>query len=215
MTDRLFLALTDCIKFLLPRLTSNITFKFVLMEIHGPWKTLNSKTVHDCPWIRVDVHDVKNPANKDGQYHTVHFKHIAVGVVPLDEDLNTYLVGQYRYPLKQYSWEICEGGGKLDVNPMESGKRELMEETGIEAKEWKEILTMHLSNSCSDEYGLVFVARDLTFHEPEPDEDEELELKKVPFDEFYQMVINGEITDSLSVGAALRLKIMIDNNEIQ
>ena len=102
-----------------------------------------------------------NPSGGNGIYGKVHFKNIAVGVIPLDEDWNTWLVGQYRFPLDQYSWEIPEGGGGMDEDPLEAAKRELLEETGLVAKEWTKILTMHLSNSVSDELAVIYLAREL------------------------------------------------------
>ncbi len=181
---------------------------------HNPWKTLKSELVYESPWISLTKHDVINPAGNPGIYSTIHFKGLAIGVVALDDNYNTWLVGQYRYPIKQYSWEIPEGGGKLDVPPLESAKRELLEETGIVAKKWIKIQEMHLSNSATDEFCILYVAQDLTFQQSQPDEDERLEVKKVSFDDFYNMVLNGEITDSLSVTAALKVKILIDERKL-
>lgn len=179
------------------------------MEQHGPWKTLNSEIKYETPWIRITHHDVINPGQQPGQYGVVHFKNLAIGILALDEDYNTWIVGQYRYPLKEYHWEIPEGGGKLDVPPLASAQRELLEETGIKAKSWTEIQTSHLSNSATDEFAILYVAKDLTFHEAEPEEDEELEIRKLPFEELYQMVCRGEITDSLTVMAVLRAKLLM------
>jgi ADP-ribose pyrophosphatase len=179
------------------------------MEQHGPWQTLASKSVYESPWIEVSHHDVINPGEKPGQYGVVHFKNLAIGILPLDEDYNTFIVGQYRYPLKEYHWEIPEGGGKLDVPPVDSAKRELLEEVGLKAARWTEIQTMHLSNSATDEFALIYVAQDLTYHTPEPEEEEEIEIRKLPFSELYEMVQKGEITDSLTVAAVLKAKLMM------
>jgi 8-oxo-dGTP pyrophosphatase MutT (NUDIX family) len=165
--------------------------------------------MHESPWISVTKHDVLNPAGNPGTYSVVHFKNLAIGVLPLDAEYNTWLVGQYRFPIGQYSWEIPEGGGDLDVAPIDSAKRELKEETGIEAKKWTKVQEMHLSNSASDEFCILFVAQDLTFGESEPEEVEQLEIRKLPFEELYQMVCRGEITDSLTVTSALKVKLLI------
>ena len=109
-------------------------------ENKNPWKTLTSEIVHDNPWIKVVHHDVINPAGNKGIYDIVHFKNLAIGIIPLDDDNNTWLVGQYRYPFNKYTWEIPEGGGELNVSPLESAKRELSEETGIKAKKFNKIL---------------------------------------------------------------------------
>ncbi len=179
------------------------------MEEHGPWKTLNSNKVYDTPWISVTHHEVINPGNKPGQYGVVHFKNLAIGIVPLDEDYNTIIVGQYRYPLKEYHWEIPEGGGDLNVPPLDSAKRELLEETGAKAEKWTLIQEMHLSNSATDEFALIYVAQDLSYFDPEPEEDEELEIRKLPFAELYRMVVDGEITDSLTVAGVLKVKLLM------
>ena len=180
----------------------------------NPWKTKHSELKYENPWISVTEHQVVNAAGNDGIYGTVHFKNIAIGIIPLDKDNNTWLVGQFRYPLNQYSWEICEGGGKHHVDPLISAKRELLEELGIKAEKWGKLLDMHLSNSVSDEVGIIYVAKDLTYHNPEPEEDEILELKKISLNDAYEMVMKGEITDSLSVAGILKTKIWVDKNLI-
>lgn len=176
----------------------------------NPWITKSSETVYDNPWIKVTEHQVINPAGNDGIYGTVHFKNLAIGIVPVDEDMNTWLVGQYRYPLDEYTWEIPEGGGKLGVPPLESAKRELLEEVGLEADSWEIIQESHLSNSVSDEKGILYLAQDLTYKEPNPDEEEDLQLKKLPLKEAVQMVLDGKITDSLSVMALLKVKLILN-----
>ncbi|GAB4144989.1 MAG: NUDIX hydrolase [Bacteroidia bacterium] len=175
----------------------------------NPWKTLQSEKVYESPWISVTKHDVINPGGSPGTYSVVHFKHLAIGILPLDEYNNTWLIGQYRYPINQYTWEIPEGGGKHGVDPLDSAKRELMEESGITAKTWIKIQEMHLSNSASDEFCILYIAKDLSFGDAQPEEDEQLQIAKVPFDEVYQMVCDGRITDSLSVTAILKAKLMM------
>ena len=151
-----------------------------------------------------------DPSGRPGIYGVIHFRNLAVGIVPLDEDLNTWIVGQYRYPIQAYSWEIPEGGGRRDLPPLESAKRELLEEVGISATEWQEVLRMHLSNSASDEEAIIYVARELSFQPPEPDHDEELQVRKLPFQQLYHMVMQGEVTDSLTLAAVMKVKLMLD-----
>jgi 8-oxo-dGTP pyrophosphatase MutT (NUDIX family) len=174
-------------------------------EDSQPWTTLSSEIKYDNPWITVTEHQVMNAAQSPGIYGTVHFKNLAIGIVPVDRDGFTWLVGQYRYPLEKYSWEIPEGGGKLKVPPLESAKRELKEETGLEANAWELILEMHLSNSVTDERALVYLATDLTEGNATPDEDEVLAIRKVSLRDALQMVERGEITDSISVAALLKI----------
>lgn len=179
------------------------------MEEHNPWTILDSQKIYENNWIGVTEHQVLNPSGGKGIYGEVHFRNYAIGILPLDQDMNTWLVGQYRFPLKAYSWEIPEGGGPLALEPLDSAKRELQEETGLIATEWTEIQRMHLSNSVSNELAIIYIARGLTMGEAEPEETEELVLRKLPFEEAYQMVMDGAITDSMSVAALLKTKILL------
>lgn len=173
--------------------------------IENPWKTLRSEQVYESPWIKVVKHDCLNPANKPAIYSVVNFQNLAIGILPLDENGYTWLVGQWRYPLNAYSWEIPEGGGPHGIDPLESAKRELKEETGIIANQFTEIMRLHLSNSATDELAIVYVAKDLSFEESEPEESEVLQVKKVHINEAFRMVNIGEITDAISVAAILKV----------
>ncbi|MCX6312835.1 MAG: NUDIX hydrolase [Bacteroidetes bacterium] len=181
----------------------------------NPWKTHSSEDVYESPWISVHKHIVTNPGGLPGTYSVVHFKNLAIGVIVLDEENNTWLVGQYRYPIEQYTWEIPEGGGKLEIDPLDSAKRELLEETGIVAKKWTKIQEMYLSNSASDEFCILFLAQDLSVGKSQPEPDEELQLVKIPFEEVYQMVLCNKITDSLTVTAVLKVKLMMLENDLK
>ena len=178
-------------------------------ETKNPWTVLEKKLVYESPWISVSHHDVLNPAGNLGTYSVVHFKNLAIGVLPLDENFNTWIVGQYRYPHEEFTWEIPEGGGKINVDPVESAKRELEEECGIIAKKFTFIQQMQLSNSATDEVAYIYLAQDLHFTKSAPDENEELYVKKIPFEDLYQLVLNGKVTDSLTVVAVLKTKLMM------
>jgi 8-oxo-dGTP pyrophosphatase MutT (NUDIX family) len=180
----------------------------------NPWQIVSKKVIYDNPWIGLTEYQVINPSGNPGIYGKVHFKNIAIGVIPLDADMNTCLVGQYRFALGQYSWEIPEGGGILDVDPLDSAKRELLEETGLKATRWTEIQRMHLSNSVSDELCIIYLAQDLQQFEPEPEDTEQLIIKKVALDEVYRMVCDGEITDSVTVAAVLKIRLMQMENTL-
>jgi 8-oxo-dGTP pyrophosphatase MutT (NUDIX family) len=174
------------------------------MKIINPWKKLDEIKIYENPWIRVDEHQVINPSGKPGIYGKISFKNKAIGIIPIDNDLNTWLVGQYRYPLDAYSWEIPTGGGPLDEDPMQSARRELREETGITAREWQLIVRIHTSNSVTDEEGFIYSARDLQIGETEFDETEVLAIKKVHLYQAIEMVMKNEITDSLSIAGILK-----------
>ena len=178
----------------------------------NPWTIKSEVEVYDNPWIKLTEYQVTNPAGNPGIYGKVHFKNMAIGVLPLDEEFNTYLVGQYRFPLNQYSWEIPEGGGPEGTDPLKSAKRELLEETGLKAARWTEIQRLHLSNSVSDELSILYLARELTQHEAEPEDTEQLVVKKLPFADVYQMVCECVITDAMTVAAVLRVKLMLTEN---
>lgn len=172
----------------------------------NPWITHSKRPVYDNPWISVSESAVTNPGGGDGIYGVVHFKNRAIGVVPIDDEGNTWLVGQYRYTLNSYEWEIPEGGCDENERPIDAAKRELREETGIIANEFEPILdNIALSNSVTDERATIFVARQLTFTESNPEETEDLQLKKLPLMEAIEWVHKGAITDSVSVMALLKI----------
>jgi ADP-ribose pyrophosphatase len=180
----------------------------------NPWTTLDQQQVYESPWISVEHHEVLNPAGNPGTYSVVHFKKLAIGIVPLDEQNYTWIVGQYRYPLHTYTWEIPEGGGDPNEAPVESAKRELLEECGIIAREYIPIQQLQLSNSATDEVAFLFVAKQLSFTQAQPEENEQLAIRKIHFDDLFNLVESGEITDSLSVAAILRIKLMMLKGEL-
>jgi 8-oxo-dGTP pyrophosphatase MutT (NUDIX family) len=174
----------------------------------NPWTTLTVSERYANPWITVEEHDVLTPAGKPGIYGVVRPRNLAIGVLPLDARGYTTLVGQYRYPLGRYSWEMPEGGGAKAVAPIDSARRELLEETGLLAASWHEILQMDLSNAISDERAFCFLAWDLTQCAPEPEETEQLRLRHVPFAELLAMVLDGAIGDSLTVATVLKAEAL-------
>jgi 8-oxo-dGTP pyrophosphatase MutT (NUDIX family) len=183
--------------------------------MENPWNTLSSKVIYENPWIKVEEDQVLNPSGGKGIYGKVHFKNKAIGVIPLDEELNTWIIGQYRYTLNEYSWEIPMGGGPASLSPLEGAKKELKEETGFSAQKWRQILKIHTSNSVTDEVGYVYIAEDLTKGETSFDETEELEVKKIPFTEAVAMVMEGKITDAISIAGILKAeKILLKEGKL-
>lgn len=170
------------------------------------WKRLTSTTVYDNPWITVYDEQVINPAGGENRYGRVSFKNRAVAILPLAENGDTWLVGQQRYTLGAYSWELPMGGAPLHEEPLAAAKRELSEETGLRAKRWSEIMRLHLSNSITDEVGIVYLAEDLAEGPTAFDETEVLDVRRLPLRDAVRMAESGEITDALSIAALLRLR---------
>ncbi len=177
----------------------------------NPWQTLSQFEVYDNPWINITHRDVITPNSTEGIYGVVHFKNLAVGVIPLDEDYNTWIVGQYRYTLEEYSWEIPEGGCPMDEKPLEAAQRELKEETGLTAEKWTKVLELTTSNSVTDERAICFVAQNVSLGQAMPEDTEDLEVRKLPFEELFQMAMQGKIHDAMSLCTIFKVKQMIDN----
>lgn len=172
----------------------------------NPWTTLSGEEKYDNRWINVTEYQVINPGGGRGIYGKVHFKNKAIGVIPVDSEGNTWLVGQFRYTLDEFHWEIPEGGAPLNEPPLEAAKRELKEETGLTAKKWSQIARLHTSNSVTDEEGFVFLAEDVEVGENQLEETEaDLKVLKLPLKKAIDMVKRGEITDSMSMIGLLML----------
>jgi 8-oxo-dGTP pyrophosphatase MutT (NUDIX family) len=169
------------------------------------WKQLDTRTVYENRWMEVREDHVINPGGGRNHYGYVHFKNRAIAILPLDDEGNTWLVGQQRYTLGEYSWELPMGGAPLDESPLDAAKRELKEETGLGAERWSEVMRLHTSNSITDELGIVYIAEGLTQGEPEFEETEDLEICKLPLQAALQLVNDGKITDAISAAAILRV----------
>lgn len=176
------------------------------MSTENPWKTLASHHIYDNPWISLTEHQVLNPASQPGIYGVVSFKNQAVGVVPYESG-HIWLVGQYRFPLNRYSWEIPEGGCPAGEQPLAAAQRELKEETGLVALHYEPLLQMHLSNSVTDEWGIVYLATGLNMGTAQPEETEALRIQRLPLEQVFEQVESGAITDSLTVAAIYKLML--------
>ena len=180
----------------------------------NPWQTKSSQQVYDNQWISVREDKVINPSGGDGIYGVVHFKNLAIGIVPVDSEQHTWLVGQYRYALEEYSWEIPMGGSPHADGPLEGAIRELKEETGLTAGRWQTLMKVHPSNSVTDETGFIYLATDLTEGQMEHEETEDLLVKRVPVEQAVQMAMTDQITDCMSIAALLRLHIDLQSGAI-
>jgi len=176
--------------------------------VDNPWKTLSTQPVYNNAWIKVEEHQVVNPGGTNGIYGKVSFKNQAVGIIPVDEDGYTWLVGQYRYTLNQWSWEIPMGGSPKKEDKIKTAQRELEEETGLKTANITELLHLHPSNSITDEQGYVFLATELSQGVQQlEDTEKDIQVKKLPFDEAIDMIQNGQITDAISVAGLLYLAL--------
>lgn len=165
----------------------------------NPWQVVDRRVVYDNPWIQVTHHDVIRPDGKPGIYGIVHYRNRAVGVLPIDEHGHTWLVGQYRFALGRYSWELPEGGCPEGESTLEAAKRELREETGLEARQWQLLGRADLSNSISDEVATLYLATELIERQSQPEGTEVLTVRRLPFKDALSMVLDGRITDAISV----------------
>lgn len=172
----------------------------------GPWERRGERLVYDNPWIRVSHYDATAPTGRPAEYGVVSFKNVAVAVLPLHDDGTVTLVGQHRFVTGDYSWELPEGGAPLGEDPLEGAKRELAEETGLQAREWRKVLQMQLSNSITDERAVGYLALGLSPSEcgHPRDETEELALVRAPFREALDAALAGHMEDSLTVAMLLR-----------
>ena len=174
---------------------------------NGPWTRRSRRVAYENAWITIWHDEVTRPDGQPGIYGVVHFANLAVAVLALDDDDRVLLVGQHRYALDLYSWEVPEGGVPFDEAPVDGARRELREETGVEAATWRELARSHLSNSVSDELAILFLATDLTAGVAAPDGTEALDVRWVPFEETLAMTLDGRITDALTVLAVQRFAL--------
>jgi 8-oxo-dGTP pyrophosphatase MutT (NUDIX family) len=193
-----------CCEVLMPNLVTELS----------PWKTISTRHIYENPWISVREDQVIQPSGGKGIYGVVHLRNLAIGILPIDDNEYVHLVGQFRYTLNAYSWEIPQGGcfetadpAKRE-NPLDTAKRELLEETGLIARQWQEMGRSHLSNCVSDELAIMFLAKSLEMKKAEPEETEQFTYKHIPFDDALNMVLKGEITDSMSVIAIMRYQLI-------
>ena len=176
--------------------------------VAGPWTRRTRRVAYENAWITIWHDEVTRPDGAPGVYGVVHFENLAAGVLALDADDRVLLVGQHRYALDAYSWEIPEGGVPDGETALDGARRELLEETGMEAAEWRELARVHLSNSVSDELAVLFLATGLTPGVARPDGTEDLVLRWIPFAEVLEMTLDGRISDAMTVIAVERLALI-------
>ena len=184
---------------------------------HGrPWASASGPApVHANPWFTVEAHEAIAPTGARTPYFVHRPRNLATGVVPLHTDGTVTLVGQWRFPLGRYGWEIPEGGAPFDEAPLEGCKRELREEAGLEAAHWRPILTLELSNASTDEIAHVYLATGLAPCPAAPEATEELTQARAPFTEALHAAVTGRVQDAITVAALLRVHHMAVEGELE
>jgi len=180
------------------------------MKMDNPWQTISCEKQYENPWITVTHRDVINPSGNEGIYGVVEFKKVTVGILPIDKKLNVWLVRQFRYSINQYSWEIPAGGADEGESLLKAAKRELLEEVGLTAKKWTPILDIHPSNAITDEFAKIFLAEQLQISASNLDDTEDIIAQKFPVTEVIQMIMDGKITDSITIATVLKAKILLN-----
>jgi 8-oxo-dGTP pyrophosphatase MutT (NUDIX family) len=180
---------------------------FERSEPVGPWTRRSRRVAYDNPWITIWHDDVARPDGSPGIYGVVHFANLAVGAVVLDDADRVLLVGQHRYTLDAYSWEIPEGGVPPGESALEGGIREVREETGVVADGWREVVRFHLSNSISDEAGVIFAAHAVEHGVASPEPSEDLAIRWLPFEDALAMTTDGRITDAMTIMGLQRIAL--------
>lgn len=183
-------------------------------EDGDPWTVKAVRRSYETQWFAVDDHDVINPAGNPGHYGVIRVPRVAVGVIPIEPDGTVHLVGQWRFPLGRYSWEIPEGGSDPGEAPEACARRELAEETGLRAATLIKVLEMDLSNAVTDERSVSFLAFGLTPGETSPDETEVLKRRTAPFAEVLRRCADGRIRDAITVATVLRAHHMAVTGEL-
>lgn len=173
-------------------------------EDGDPWRVKATSIPFANDWFHVERNEVTRPDGAPGEYTVLRIRRLAVGVLPIDADGRVHLVGQWRFPLARYSWEMPEGGGEPGEAALDCAKRELEEETGLRAARWAQVLEMDLSNSLTDERAVIFLATELTQGALRPDPTEVLRRRSEPFAEVLKRVTDGHIRDAMTVAAMLR-----------
>ena len=171
----------------------------------GDWQQLKRTKIYENPWVTLYEDDVITPAQTKSSYSIIDFKNKAAAAIPIDSEGYTWLVGQYRYSLNKYSWELPMGGSANAEDVLLGAQRELREETGISAKKWTEILRFDMIQSIGKEEAIVYVAQELSFGKLETEDTEELQLMRIHLNDAISMALNGEISDSISLAGLFKL----------
>lgn len=178
------------------------------------WKSLGESVLVDTPWMRVTRHPAVAPTGMTADYVVMRPRNVGTGVLPLHDDGTVSLVGQHRFTLMRYSWEMPEGGAPEGEDPFDAVRRELAEEAGLRAEHWRAALDMDLSNSITDERAMTWVAWGLTPAPLDPDPTEVIVSARVPFRDLLAEVARGAVRDSMTVATAYKAYHMAREGEL-
>lgn len=170
------------------------------MDDFKRWKITDRKEVYASPWISVHHNDVIAPTGAETIYGSIHFKNMAIGILPIDETGHTWIVGQARFCFDAFTWELPQGGGARDVPAIETARRELSEECNLAAEHFIPLYEgVQVSNCVSDELAHAFIAYGLSERPGQLDDTEELTVRRLPISEVFDMIDRGEIKDMFTI----------------
>ncbi len=169
-----------------------------------PWRSAGERVIFENPWMRLTRHPAVAPTGLEADYVVMRPRNLSVGVLPVHDDGTVTLVGQQRFALMNWSWEMPEGGAPFDEDPIEGARRELAEEAGLEARRWREALKAEMTNSITDERAMAWIAWDLSPAPSEPDPTEVIRVARVPFGDLLREIARGSIRDMFTVATTLR-----------
>lgn len=178
------------------------------------WRDAGSSVMFENPWMRLTRHEATAPTGLQADYVVMRPQNMSVGVLPIHEDGTITLVGQQRFALMNWSWEMPEGGAPFNEDPLEGAKRELAEEAGLEAVVWHPALKVEMTNSITDERAMAWLAWGLTPVPIAPDPTEIIRVARVPFGDLLRNVGNGAVRDMFTVATVLRAYHMAREGEL-
>lgn len=181
------------------------------IALRNPWITNSSRVVYQNTWISVREDQVIRPDGNPGIYGVVEIRP-SVGVLAMNDREEVVLVGQWRYAMNRYSWEIPRGGshpGETDM--LAVAQRELMEEAGVVASDWEPLGKVDICNGVANDVQSLFFARGLSATNRQLDPEEEIALEWRPFETVLSMAMDGRITEVCSIAAILKVALLRGN----
>ena len=173
----------------------------------NPWKVLQEEVRLSCPYFDVRQDLVSHAGRPARAYHSIRMKHRGVCVLPVDQQGLVTLVGQYRYVLGRYTWELPAGGAPIGADQLAIAQKELKEECGYRARYWLRVIGGDVSGGTLDGHSSGYIAWELEEGEPQPEAEESLSLRKVPLSEAVELALQGEVTSLISISVLLAAQL--------